>query len=201
MAKKSLDALEDQGVGGRPLIFVAHSLGGLVVKKMARLSCERSVAPEPSRRCMNGNLRGVVFLATPHSGSNIGNLAHAARILYRPSVTIDYLRKNNATIDDLGEWFQRYADRDRELHVHAHRETKKLVRLMFLRILVVEPSSANPGIPPISNGTRKLFDTAERDHITICKCKSKGEEVFRKTFELVLSIAPKPVDPPGPPTR
>ncbi|TVY69839.1 Protein SERAC1 [Fusarium oxysporum f. sp. cubense] len=48
----------------RPLLFVSHSLGGLVVRKaMARLY--------PTPNCQNIKLSqcGIVFLATPHSGS------------------------------------------------------------------------------------------------------------------------------------
>ena len=115
---------------------------------------------------LKNSLRGVVFLGTPHSGSTLANLSHAFPRLYRPSVTIDYLRKNNASIDVMGRWFRKYADQNRELHIHAHREMKKLAVMRFLRFYVVEPSSADPGIPHA-----KVFNTAEKDHITICKCE------------------------------
>ena len=58
---KRLDAQEIH----RPLIFVAHSLGGLLVKQAlieARLN-ERY-------RCLKASTYGLVFFATPHAGGN-----------------------------------------------------------------------------------------------------------------------------------
>ena len=50
----------------RPLIFVAHSLGGLVVKQAlveARLN-------EQKYGCLKASTYGLVFFATPHAGGN-----------------------------------------------------------------------------------------------------------------------------------
>ena len=50
----------------RPLIFIAHSLGGLLVKHAlieARLN-------ERKYRCLKASTYGLVFFATPHAGGN-----------------------------------------------------------------------------------------------------------------------------------
>lgn len=50
----------------RPLIFVAHSLGGLLVKQAlieARLN-------ERKYSCLKASTYGLVFFATPHAGGN-----------------------------------------------------------------------------------------------------------------------------------
>jgi hypothetical protein len=193
IARGAINAFKAKGVGSRPLIFVSHSLGGLVVKKIAQLAYK---SPKGEFNFISDHLAAIVFLGTPHDGSYFGSLAHAARLLYGSSATIEYLRKNNAVIDELGNWFRQYitdleSELHRKLHVHAHRETMKLKLLGFLKVLVVEPSSANPGI-----GHAKVFDAAGKNHVTICKCRSREEDVYRETRELVLSVAPP--DPGSP---
>ena len=50
----------------RPLVFVAHSLGGLVCKKAVLLSRNNA---EPHLRGIFECLKGIVFMGTPHKGS------------------------------------------------------------------------------------------------------------------------------------
>lgn len=50
----------------RPVIFVAHSLGGLVCKKAILLSQN---AAEPESRALFDRLEGIVFMGTPHKGA------------------------------------------------------------------------------------------------------------------------------------
>ena len=59
---------------GRPIIFVAHSLGGLVCQD-ALLAC---INPsEEYQRDILSSTRGVAFLGTPHAGSNFQKFASA----------------------------------------------------------------------------------------------------------------------------
>ncbi|MGP0067786.1 MAG: esterase/lipase family protein [Isosphaeraceae bacterium] len=187
IAEGSLEALRGRAVGGRALMFVAHSLGGLVVKKMIHRSVSLSNdEPGHEHGFLKDRVRGVVFLGTPHSGANLATLAHALSFFYRCTITMEYLRKNHPTIDELGDWFRKYADKNRDIHIHAHCEMKKLAGLSgLLKCLVVELSSADPHI-----AHAKVFKAAERDHITICKCKS-DDEVYKKTRDMILAIAPR----------
>lgn len=50
----------------RPLIFVAHSWGGLVCKKATLLSRNH---PDPHFRGLFNHLKGIIFMGTPHRGS------------------------------------------------------------------------------------------------------------------------------------
>ncbi|CAI4211528.1 unnamed protein product [Parascedosporium putredinis] len=54
------------GAASRPLIFVAHSLGGLVCKEAILLSRNH---PEAHLRGIFDSVRGVIFMGTPHKGS------------------------------------------------------------------------------------------------------------------------------------
>ncbi|KAK3312875.1 hypothetical protein B0H66DRAFT_569081 [Apodospora peruviana] len=63
----------------RPIIFVAHSLGGLVCKDA--LLSSRSSADERIRRIYECT-SGIIFLGTPHSGASLATVAHRlARLL------------------------------------------------------------------------------------------------------------------------
>ncbi|KAJ4253826.1 hypothetical protein NW762_010221 [Fusarium torreyae] len=50
----------------RPLIFVAHSLGGLVCKEAILISRNN---PNSHRREIFNRLKGIIFMGTPHKGS------------------------------------------------------------------------------------------------------------------------------------
>ena len=57
----------------RPIIFIAHSLGGLLVKQAlveAKLN--------PLYTCIKASTYGIVFFATPHSGGNRASVADSA---------------------------------------------------------------------------------------------------------------------------
>ena len=55
---------------GRPLVFVAHSLGGLVCKEAILLSRNN---PEPHLCNIFKHTAGIIFMGTPHRGSWIAD--------------------------------------------------------------------------------------------------------------------------------
>ncbi|EMT73423.1 Protein SERAC1 [Fusarium odoratissimum] len=64
--KDFLFSLGRENVRDRPMIFVAHSLGGILVKEMLALS---STSSTPSLKGIIESTAAVVFLGTPHRGS------------------------------------------------------------------------------------------------------------------------------------
>jgi hypothetical protein len=74
-AVTALERLALEGIGQRPVCFITHSLGGLLVKGILRRAEEARDTPE--WRQVVENCRGVVFLATPHHGSILADLANA----------------------------------------------------------------------------------------------------------------------------
>ncbi|KAK3371665.1 hypothetical protein B0T24DRAFT_508348, partial [Lasiosphaeria ovina] len=61
----------------RPLVFVAHSLGGLI-SKVALLKASEHGQPEPQAhlRSIPQSTVGVLFFGTPHRGADPFNIAH-----------------------------------------------------------------------------------------------------------------------------
>src|SRR5438045_4206046 len=74
-------------------IFVAHSMGGLVVKKvtlltkgLTKLYAIIDAYNDPNYVKLLSNIKGIVFLATPHRGANLA-------ILLRRLLTVTFSRR------------------------------------------------------------------------------------------------------------
>jgi hypothetical protein len=77
-----LDKMRAQELARRPVIFIAHSLGGIVVKQILRSAADARYFP--AQGAAGGDVfslalstRLVIFLATPHDGASMANLAMA----------------------------------------------------------------------------------------------------------------------------
>lgn len=102
---------ERKGVDSRPIVFVAHSLGGLVVKR-ALVSAKLNSAYEGIANAT----RGIAFFATPHQGGNgasIGDIAIKIANCIQLNAggnLMETLKKNSRTSDELAEDFKRRLD-------------------------------------------------------------------------------------------
>ncbi|KAJ5225450.1 Alpha/Beta hydrolase protein [Penicillium chermesinum] len=100
------DLSADRGFEGavdRPLIFVVHSLGGLVCKKAILLSQN---AAEPKSRSIFDCLKGVVFMGTPHRGAWMADWAKtpasALGLVKSTNVMLlDILQRDNQLLDSI----------------------------------------------------------------------------------------------------
>lgn len=143
-----------QRLGKRPIIFVCHSMGGLIVKQMLRAASDLTATEE--FRELGSNVIGVVFLGTPHTGSNLANTAVViARLLSvfgeaaRLTKALEDLQKQNAYLSDLNDWFRAAANmRPIKVRVYAEGHPTN-------GTFVVDFDSVNPGlldVIPISVG-------------------------------------------------
>ncbi|KAL3957314.1 hypothetical protein ACCO45_007892 [Purpureocillium lilacinum] len=73
----------------RPIVFVAHSLGGLVCKKAILLS---KTSPESHLRDIFDSVRGIAFLGTPHRGSTLAGWADI------PATLLGVVKSTNNTL-------------------------------------------------------------------------------------------------------
>jgi pimeloyl-ACP methyl ester carboxylesterase len=72
----------------RPIIFIAHSLGGLVCEQ-ALLICREG---DKTLKKVLGSTRGIIFMGTPHAGSDLAKLGH------RLAGALNIVRKTNSAI-------------------------------------------------------------------------------------------------------
>lgn len=111
-AKNLLYALVDRRPLQRPLIFVAHSLGGIIVKEVSdsgfsllvsantfQMLARAALAAEPGAKDIILSTAAVIFLGTPHRGSpDLANLGETARAL----VSALQMQTSSAVLDVLG---------------------------------------------------------------------------------------------------
>jgi len=169
-SKNVLEFLSASGIGDRPIVFVTHSLGGVLVKQLLYTADTLNIA---KWRPLLNNTRGIVFLATPHAGSSLSQLASALSFAVRPSKILKDLEHGNEYLQQLSHWFAQNAAR-LGVKVEAYHETLK-----FMDQLVVDHLSANPGVlgcVPVG---------IDGNHFTICKPLNKDELVYRGAFRFI----------------
>jgi len=176
-AENALDRLVGAGIGQRPLCFITHSLGGLLVKSILRRSADSQFAPE--RMQVVEQCRGVLFLATPHHGSRLADLAGALKV-YLPSVSTLDLKDNDDHLMDLYEWYRGYAPSHHILtrSYYENKETKAVV-------IVVPRSSADPGV---ADDTARGPTPLDRDHLEISKPRNRQDQAYIGSTQLIRQI-------------
>lgn len=167
-----LAALQVEGIGQRPLIFVTHSLGGLLVKALIRKSQSRTDAyGGVATAC-----RGVVFLATPHSGSALADIVKALKVA-RTSPAIDTLKRDNEALLHLNADYREWAAHSEQVKHLVLKETRPM-----LGVKIVPGGSADPGIPgavPIA---------IDANHEDIARPASRSNLVYKLVAQLIQGV-------------
>ena len=170
-ATNLLAQLEAFGIGGRPLVFVAHSLGGLVVKQMLRHGEDYG---NPKWKRISANTVGVTFLATPHAGSSLATFIRLFGIVYRPTASVEDLREDDPHLRDLNTWYRNNVS-NLGIDTLIFRENLKTNG-----VLVVPPSTSDPGLQGV------VPIPVDTDHIGICKPTSRKGEVYVLTKQFII---------------
>jgi HAD superfamily phosphoserine phosphatase-like hydrolase len=159
-----LALLEANDIGGRPIVFIAHSLGGLLVKQMLRHAV--SYGNRAWLRIAK-QTKGVVFLSTPHAGSDLATWLQYMRLLL-PTVSIQELEAHQPNLRDLNLWY-------RSAIAGGSLSVENLVfyeKWLTRGLLVVNATSADPGISGV------IPIPIDADHISICKPRLKSGTLY-----------------------
>jgi len=176
-ATNALDQLTIEGIGLRPLIFICHSLGGLLVKQMLRHAYD--LGNEEFKKLAE-QTRGVVFLSTPHSGSDFaGWIKHLGGIL-RTTVSVDELQAHHDRLRELNIWYRNHPA-TALMRILVYCEKKPVAG-----VLVVNESSADPGI----RGVNPV--PMDEDHVSICKPKDRNSQIYRRVLRLIEDTIANP---------
>lgn len=169
----------------QPLIFVCHSLGGLIVKQ-ALLDLHEQRARRPDADALLAQVRGVVFVATPHSGSRSATWMERLRVLAWPTAIASQLVANDPALRKLNVSYRGFADDHRASLRHlVFYETQDT-----LAGTIVDEASSDPGLPgdpPIP---------IDADHVSIAKPRDGNDLVAERVQRFVAATAP-PVTAPG----
>lgn len=151
-----------KGLGERPLVFIAHSMGGLVVKSLIVAS---QLTQDVARKRLVGNIRGVVFCGTPHRGSAFASAAAVLGAFLGRQAHVKEMDANAEQLDLLHDHFLAW-HQDHPITIASYAESIGLFRKRwFFRPvplgLVVPRTSANPGVGVIHD--------VDADHLTLVK--------------------------------
>ncbi|KAF3702893.1 Protein SERAC1 Serine active site-containing protein 1 [Channa argus] len=170
-SQEMLKKLKLAGVGERPVIWVAHSMGGLLVKKML---LDASVDPEMLE--LLKNTKGIVFYSVPHHGTSVAEYSVSVRYLLFPSVEVRELCKDSPALRNLNENFLNMA-KEKEFKVLSFAETLPTNIGPMIKILVVPTQSANLGIGELIE--------VDVDHLNICKPEKKDSFLYKRSLQFI----------------
>lgn len=153
-ALEILDSMQQTGIGERPLLFVCHSLGGLVAKQILRKSSD---SIDPAKRQLSTNLGAVLFLGTPHSGSFLATILDALRLPLLTNRSIDDLMAHSPYLADLNDWYREFAP-----NANVRTKTYYETRAVFGLLKIVNRTSGGSAVGEAAVGLNK-------DHISIAK--------------------------------
>lgn len=174
-AKNVLETLASYEFGGRPIVFICHSLGGLLVKQILRTAREST---DEDWQKIGECCVGVIFIATPHSGSSLAGLLKFF-VQGFTSVHVEKLLKDNAELTELNESFRAHCQRTSMAVAVYHEKylTKKA-------LLIVDERSADPGV----NGAMPI--PIDADHIDICKPSDRNSLIYTSIRHRLRKLAP-----------
>lgn len=177
-ANNILQVLSNKRIGKRPIVFIAHSMGGLLVKQMLRNAFDFD---NVRWKGIVDNTRGIVFIATPHSGASLSNwmqfLNKTLQGALRLSISVEELEHNHSRLRELNNVYRNHACLSK-IPLQAYFETQSCKPVG----IVVDQSSADPGM----QGVVPLGIDA--DHISICKIHPDNKEdsiIYNSTVDFL----------------
>ncbi|KAF1982271.1 hypothetical protein K402DRAFT_415046 [Aulographum hederae CBS 113979] len=174
----------ERPIGTHPIIFVAHSMGGLVVKKAYVIGRGNSQYSQ-----MVSRVRAFMFMSTPHKGSfhaNMLNSLLSASPKNSQKIYVAELDVNSTTLQDLNEQFRVICD---GLHIVSFYETL-LTKMGPTKILMVGKESG------VLNYPQETSSPLNADHHDVAKFSSPDDPnyilVISLLRQLVQKLSPRP---------
>ena len=173
----------------RPIVFVAHSLGGLVVKRALIHSSETRGNKTQHLRSVFVSTYGILFLGTPHKGSDLADWGSrlesiCSAILPRKLIDtqpqlVDALKTHNETLQNIDRQFIQLVSR---FHIYFFHEGKPTDLKGTLRYIVNE-ESASPNIQDVERAS------IQQDHSHMCKFEDDSAPGFDLVTEAIQRYA------------
>ncbi|KAL8946627.1 MAG: hypothetical protein Q9222_007002 [Ikaeria aurantiellina] len=173
----------------RPIIWIAHSLGGLVVKRALIYSSEiRGVKTEHLRSIFVSTF-GILFLGTPHHGSDIAQWGNRLewicsavlpkKLIDTQPQLVDALKSNNETLQNIDRQFIQIMSRFHIYFFHEGKPTNLKGTLKF----IVDETSASPTVQDVERAV------IQADHSHMCKFENENAPGFDLVAEGIQRYA------------
>ncbi|MEQ8383292.1 MAG: alpha/beta fold hydrolase [Coleofasciculus sp. A1-SPW-01] len=169
-ATNTLALLDADDIGERPVVFITHSLGGLLVKQMLRHAMDFG---EQRWRTIVEQTKGIVFLSTPHSGSDLANWVKYIGGILQTTVSVDELEAHHSRLRELNLLYRNH-EKLSQIPMQVYCEKKKTQG-----ILVVNETSADPGV----KGVTPI--PMDDDHLSICRPLSRESQIYKRVKRFI----------------
>ena len=178
----------------RPIIFIAHSLGGLVVKRALIYSSGVHGSKTAHLRFISVSTYGILFLGTPHRGSNIaewgsrlewicGAILPSSVVDTQPQL-VNALKANSETLQNIDRQFIQLASRFCIFFFHEGKPTNLKGILRY----IVDEESASPNIQDVERAS------IQQDHSHICKFENDRAPGFDLVTDAIQRYAFQALD-------
>ncbi|KAK3319530.1 hypothetical protein B0T19DRAFT_268759 [Cercophora scortea] len=183
-----------RGTAARPIIFVAHSTGGLIVKEVLRLAeAERD---GPSREVLLST-SGIVFLACPHRSTDRSTLADAIRNMASVTLNVDandtVLQElsgaNNVDVELGQQAFLRIWN-DYNFRVKTFQESV----ILSYRILEIRVEATTRRLASIIGDAREHAETISAIHSDVSKFSSHDDPGYRSLANCLADLVGREED-------
>ncbi|KAL8929515.1 MAG: hypothetical protein Q9208_001184 [Pyrenodesmia sp. 3 TL-2023] len=177
------------GATERPIIFVAHSVGGIIIKRAMIHSSGIRGHHTSHLRSIFVSTFGILFLGTPHMGSDVAKWRSWLDTIYNarhltPSVKdepylMNALKTGSETLQSIERDFVQLATR---FHIYYFHEGKP-TNLGETSLYMVDELSASPVISDVERAT------IQQDHLHMCKFENQVSPGFDLVTEGILRYA------------
>ncbi|QKD60441.2 uncharacterized protein FOBCDRAFT_232269 [Fusarium oxysporum Fo47] len=161
------------------MIFVCHSLGGIVFKQALVIAHEK----ETRYGSIEEAVAGVIFLGTPHRGADIAYwsklLAKFANVLTAGKMREDLLKALAPKSTELGTICSQFVERGMRLQIFSLYERHET---SGLGSLVVDEFSAILHLP------NETPIPMEADHRGLCKYLTPSDSCYRTVFNCIEEL-------------
>ncbi|KAE9343754.1 hypothetical protein PF008_g9543 [Phytophthora fragariae] len=168
------------GCGDRPVVFVTHSLGGVLLKQVLLASANPDA--EDDEASLINNVNGVVFFGVPHHGSPVAQRIQTfkpRRITQHP--VTEHLH-GTPHLEMLNDWCSEVFEEKNIPSLSVGEGLPCRLPVIGVEALVVPSASANPGFGefvPISDAT----------HVDVCKPASTEDLRYKLVRKFISKNA------------
>ncbi|OAQ61390.1 ankyrin repeat domain-containing protein [Pochonia chlamydosporia 170] len=180
--------LKRRDAANRPIVFIAHSLGGIVVKQ-ALVETKLN----PTYEVIGRLTYGIAFFGTPHQGSDKAGLGEIVATVTRavrrdvPNSFMESLKKDTLFSNELIENFKHQLE---DRHIISFFETKPYKKHGLKLGLIVDKKSATLGLP----GTRETSIGLDSDHDEMCKFASADDDMYEQVAGNIIQLVERAVE-------
>lgn len=173
-----LPRLKSAGVGdGRPVVWVCHSMGGLIVKGILN----QALADKDEKvQDIAKNTRGIIFLGTPHKGSAIAKYSNQAQVLW-PTIEVKDMEENSKDLLKLNkEFLENIMKLNTPIEITSIAEGSSMKVFQNIKMVVVPLSSAYLGYGD--------FYVSNENHLNLSKPISQNSFIYLTIVNMIEKI-------------